>query len=249
MIVYFSATGNCKRTAEKIAESFEDKAVSIEEGITEFTLSDGEVFGIVTPVYWWQLPIIMREYLGKLILHNAGYTFLIVTYGTTPGCCGEDARRILIRRNIDLSAAFSIRMPDNFTPLFDLSDPIKVKSEVLYAEEMTDNVILKLKDRTKGNNTEKRVPYAVRLIMNPFYNYERKTKHLYADNDLCIGCGICAKKCPVGAIDIQDKKPVWVKKQCTLCLSCLHHCPKFAIHFTQGNSKNNGQYLNPNTKI
>ncbi len=249
MIVYFSATGNCKRTAEKIAEAFDDTAVSIEQGITEFTLDDGEVFGIVTPVYWWQLPNIMREYLKKLVLKNAGYTFLIVTYGTTPGCCGEDARRILNHRGIELNAAFSIRTPDNFTPIFDLSDPVKVRSEVLFAEEMTNHIIQRLKSKETGNHTEKRVPYAVRVIMDPFYNYERQTKHLYADSDLCIGCGICQKKCPVGAIQIENNKPVWVKKQCTLCLSCLHHCPKFAIQFTQGSSKKHGQYLNPNTKI
>lgn len=244
MIVYFSATGNSRHIAEAIAEEFDDIAVSIEDGKSNFTLSAGEKFGIITPVYWWQLPLPMREYLKELTLKNASYTYLIVTYGTTPGCCGEDARKILKKRGIDLSASFSIRMPDNFTPIFDLSDPIKVKTELLLSEAQMSSVIRRIKTMDTGDNTDYKTPYAVRLVMDPMYNYERNTKHFYVENS-CIGCGICEKNCPVKAIEIVDGKPVWIKKQCALCLRCLHHCPKFAIQFTQGFSKKHGQYIYP----
>ena len=48
---------------------------------------------------------------------------------------------------------------------------------------------------------------------------------------------------PVHAIQIQDGKPVWVKKQCTMCLGCLHRCPKFSIRY--GKSDRHGQYRHP----
>ena len=60
MILYFSATGNSKHTAEKIAERFNDKAVSIEGFNGNISLSKEEIFGIVTPVYFWGLPITSR---------------------------------------------------------------------------------------------------------------------------------------------------------------------------------------------
>lgn len=247
MIVYFSATGNSRHIAESIAEALNDTAVSIEDTASDFTLSDGENFGIITPVYWWQLSLPMREYLNNLTLKNSSYTYLVVTYGTTPGCCGEDARKILKKRGIELNASFSIRMPDNFTPIFDLSDPVKVKTELLFSEAQTSSVIRRIRSMETGDNTERKTPYAVRLVMNPMYNYERNTKHFYAENS-CIGCGICAKNCPVQAIEIVDNKPVWIKKQCALCLRCLHHCPEFAIQFTQGFSKKHGQYIYPVNK-
>lgn len=74
----------------------------------------------------------------------------------------------------------------------------------------------------------------------------RKTSHFKVENS-CIGCGLCAKNCPVSAIEIRNKKPVWVKDRCVMCLSCLHHCPKFAIQY-ENRTKKHGQYTNPNVK-
>ena len=91
-------------------------------------------------------------------------------------------------------------------------------------------------------------PLAVKVFTDPFLNSERKTKNFYVE-DACIGCGLCAKKCPVQAIEIKNKKPVWVKNQCALCLRCLHHCPKFAIQYGNGKTKQHGQYRNPHTKV
>ena len=73
-------------------------------------------------------------------------------------------------------------------------------------------------------------------------------KNLHVEDD-CIGCGLCARKCPVQAIEIRDGKPVWVKEQCALCLRCLHLCPKFAIQYGNGRTRKHGQYRNPHVKV
>lgn len=78
------------------------------------------------------------------------------------------------------------------------------------------------------------------------YDAMRKTSHFKVENS-CIGCGLCAKNCPVSAIEIRNKKPVWVKDRCVMCLSCPHHCPKFAIQY-ENRTKKHGQYTNPNVK-
>jgi ferredoxin len=250
MIVYFSATGNSKYAAQRIAEALGEKTMSIEEGVFDITLEEDEHFGIVTPTHWWALPIPVRAFLKKLNLKRSGrhYVFVVSTYGTTPGCSGEETRRLLKEKGIRLSAAYNIKMPDNWTVTFDLSNPKKVARQNEKAEVNIDRTIAKILHRKKGNYMNLKTPYAIYPLTDKVFAKVRSTKNLSVE-DSCIGCGLCAEKCPVKAIRIKDGKPVWVRDRCALCFRCLHHCPEFAIQFWNGATKKHGQYTNPNVKI
>lgn len=205
------------------------------------------MLGIVTPVYFWQLPLVTRNFLNRLSLtgeNSSPYTFIIVTYGTTPGCTAEDARRILDHKKIRLSSAFSVRMPDTWTPFFDLSDHDHVKRLNACAEKEIDQVIASIQARVTGNHMARRLPYAFRIMTDKAYNKARRTVYFHVE-DSCVGCHLCEKNCPVQAIAIKDGKPVWFKEQCALCLRCLHFCPKFAIQYGNGSTKKHGQYHYP----
>lgn len=81
MILYFSATGNSKYVAQRIAEFLGEKAVSI----LADDLPDEPIKGLVTPVYALGLPDIVEKFLLENKLQKQDYLFFVATYGTTPG--------------------------------------------------------------------------------------------------------------------------------------------------------------------
>lgn len=45
----------------------------------------------------------------------------------------------------------------------------------------------------------------------------------------CIGCGICVKNCPAGAVRVEDFHAVIDQEKCTGCGVCAEKCPKHII--------------------
>lgn len=245
MIIYFSATGNCKYVAKRIAEATGDTVLSMldctEKKQTEIRDS---VIGIISPTYDYTLPVITRDFLSGAKL-DADYLFYVSTYGTSPGGTARHAAKQLGK---EFSAYFSVRMADTWTPTYDLSTPEKVEQFTKSTEDEIASVVAHIKNRDHGQFMDHRAPALLAAIGKLLYENTRKTKHLHVE-DTCIGCGMCAKKCPVSAIEMRDKKPVWVKDRCVMCLGCLHRCPKFAIQYGNEKTKEHGQYTNPNVKV
>lgn len=185
---------------------------SIEDYSQVVHLKDGEVLGFVSYTAWFQIPPLMREFITNLNVVQAtdNYTFYVATYGTMPGYHGEDARRTLAKKGIRLDASFSVRQPDTWTPIFDLSDPVAVARTNEKAEAEIRELVVKVQNRIQGNHTSRRWPYFIHPVTEWLLNRQSQTKHFYVE-DSCIGCGLCARRCPEHAITIKDKRPVWTK--------------------------------------
>lgn len=152
----------------------------------------------------------MKEFLEKARLKSS-YIYFISTYGTTPGASDVMANRALKEGKID--AFYSVKMADTWTPTFDLSTEEKIEAFTKHTEEEIDSVIEKVREREKNEKMSPRVPaFLVDLIAQPLYNSRTRLTSHFRVEETCIGCGLCEKKCPVGAIKLEDKKPTWIKK-------------------------------------
>ncbi len=247
MILYFSATGNCKYVAERLAKALGEEPLSMVECMrTERYDFTGESIGIIAPTYDWGLPSLVKEFLEKATL-RADSLYYIATYGTTPGASGRMAEKALRGQRID--AFYAIRMADTWTPIFDLSTPEKVAVFTRATEEEIDRTIQRIAAREHNRKMTPRTPAILtEWFAEPIYNtWVRKTRHLQGVES-CMGWGLCERKCPVQAIKMEEKRPVWVKERCVMCLGCLHRCPKFAIQY-DGRTQKHGQYTNPHVRL
>lgn len=59
-----------------------------------------------------------------------------------------------------------------------------------------------------------------------------KTLRMKIDDEKCVGCGKCAKQCPMRAISMEQNKPSISIHHCIICQECSHHCPAKAIKYS-----------------
>lgn len=231
MIFYFSATGNSRHIAQSIADSLGDRAIPVDTCLKNkkfnFIAQPDEKIGFVCPVYNLGLPVVIIDFIKNLNLNiKDNYVFTAVTYGGFSGGASKMLKNQLAEKEICVNAAYSVKMPDTWTPVYDVSDKEKIERINNKADKHISKIIRKIKRNVKGNYDLRRLPFCD--IFYKDYENMRRTETLSV-NENCTGCGKCAELCPVDAIEIQNGKPVWVKEKCAMCLGCLHRCPEFAI--------------------
>lgn len=251
MIFYFSATGNSKYVAERIAAATDDHVVFLRDVIRsrcyQFDVSQEKRIGFVTPTYYYGLPSILNFFLEKL--HLTGYTdqyvYIVLTCGGSTGDAAGQLGKLLKKKGITLSAQFGVPMVDNYIPLSRIVDRETIEQKLDEAEEYIDEARRAIRAKGIGdyNRCQGAAPGAKTATAYPVYAHGRSTKP-FVVTEACISCGLCQEICPCGAITLTEGRPAWTKPQCVRCLGCLHRCPVEAIHWKKG-SEAQGRYYNP----
>ena len=91
MIFYFSATGNSKYVAERVAGATDDHLIFLRDAIRSrcyhFDVSLEKRIGFVVPAYCCGLPSILNFFVDKLRLsgYEDQYVYLVLTCGSATG--------------------------------------------------------------------------------------------------------------------------------------------------------------------
>jgi ferredoxin len=250
MIFYFTGTGNSLYAAAKVADALGDRVVSIAKEMDEkkdhyfYEPAENEVLGFVYPVYAWAPPKMVLDFISKMEIKGKPYVFSLATCGDEEGKTTNVLRKALAAKGLELDAAFSLVMPNNYIIGFDVDTKTHESEKLRAAEQKLTEINKIIKQRQKNEDLiiPGKLPVFKTALGNPLFNrFAMSTKKFYTDEN-CTGCGLCEKICPVHTITVSGK-PEWGKK-CTQCLGCIHRCPVHAIQYGKGTAAK-GRYLHP----
>ena len=71
--------------------------------------------------------------------------------------------------------------------------------------------------------------FSGRIPADNLWDKVRKAPRRLLVEDWCVGCGACAQRCPMGAININEGKAVPDAVRCVLCGYCGAYCPEFCL--------------------
>ena len=225
MIFYFTGTGNTYAAAMELELRLKERLYNIADCVKKeayrYAPEDGEAVGILCPVYYGGLPSIVTSFLARLRFEKApSYLYGILTYGGIPGGSAGVLRRRLRETGYEMDAVWQLKMPANYAILY---EPTSEEAEGPIFEEAElrlEQIIGDIQERRTVSARPDPAGHMVSAVMQPMYDRARKTAPFYTD-DQCVSCGACAARCPVGAIEMIDGTPTWVKDSCVFCMSCV----------------------------
>ena len=241
MIYYFSGTGNSKWIAQEIARLTGDEVQSIaklvNDGPTAVFAGDNSRIGVVFPVYAWGAPLIVEQFCRQITLASGVYPFVVCT-------CGDEAGKAIVRlkKIFPYQAAWSVKMPNNYIAGFDVDSPELERKKISEAGERVKRIAEAVLAKSGVYDVNEGPGAGIKTaLVRPMFNKFALATSRFSVDESCNFCGLCARICPIQAIQLKDGKPVWVKKDCTQCMGCINRCPQRAIQLGSG-TKDRGRY-------
>lgn len=249
MILWYSGCGNSRFIADTLSRELkDDNMVFIPEASRQGTaleFSPDDMLGIVFPVYSWSVPRLVSEFLRTAnIKGKPSYIFAACTCGDETGLTIKHLKKDLAKQGLILDAFFSFQMPETYVnlPGFKLDTPENAQRKINAAKSSLPETVKLIKEHAHGNFDKLKggSSFLKSNILKPLFYGLLITDRKFRVSDACIGCGICAKNCPLQNITMQNDRPHW-NGHCTNCMSCYHRCPKNAINFGKA-TIGKGQY-------
>lgn len=196
-IFYFSGTGNSLAVARELNNNLSDKGSIIPLSIfrdKESVQIDTDVLGFVFPVYFMNIPDIVKSFIKKLTFKTNPYIFAIETCNGAPGASLIELNKCLERKGKALSSGFVIYMPGNALVTPHNIEIERLNNYKIKLAEISTNINNRSINKIEGKGSIKiRIVSAVcKSLGKQMYLTPKNVSY----TSQCVGCGICEKVCP-----------------------------------------------------
>ncbi len=247
MILMFTGTGNSAYVAKRVAKIIDDEVVDLKTRIQKQDFSEiisTKPWVVVAPVYAWQLPHVVRDWLKKAKLTGHSSMYFILTCGDSIGNAGHYAEKLCREIHKIYRGIGQVVMPENYIAMFKAPDHEKALEIVEKAEASIEQAAWAIRNSEPLTDKAGLLGKLSSGIVNKaFYTFILHSKKFIVDETKCTGCGSCVRNCPMNAITLENGKPRW-HDPCTHCMACICHCPEEAIEYGRA-SKGQPRYTCP----
>lgn len=211
----FSPTGGTSKIAAAIAGARMGTRIDLCSPVEPQEIPAGAPLLAVVPVYGGRIPAIAAQRLLAL-QGNGNPAIAVVVYGNR---AYEDA--LLELKNVLTEAGHQVIAAAAF--IAEHSIIRSIAADRPHADDLARAVEF-------GAAVEARLNGELSTVDVPGNAEYRPLPQMPATplvTDACGGCGMCARKCPVGAIPLSNPRSTDAAK-CILCMRCVAICPRKA---------------------
>lgn len=231
--VYFSGTGNTKYCLSVFLSKLGCDMFSIEDQKAASAIADSCDIVFAYPIYYSSLPKIVHDFIVKNEDLWAGKNiYIIATMGLFSGDGAGVSARLFAKYGANVTGGLHLRMPDCIGDVKALKRSAENNKKLINAARLKAENAAKLFSEGKPTQEGLNIFYHIAGLFGQRLWFGHKTR-VYAespsiDSGKCVGCGVCAEKCPMKNIRIENGCAVG-ENRCTMCYRCFSLCPKQAV--------------------
>ncbi|UCD56747.1 MAG: EFR1 family ferrodoxin [Candidatus Hydrogenedentota bacterium] len=240
LIIYFSQTGNTRKVAECIREGI--VAVTGQCELRELmdvdmaSLADYDLVGLGSPVFYFQEPFNVRDFMEGLPELRGRQWFIFCTHGAVMGNTFPSMAERLAKKGITV-IGYHHTYADGTLPFYPHPTLTTGHPDFLDFEEARgfgEDIAARSQRIAEGDSSLIPAPGPVpeewvqnaRMLTLEFM--DQMMPRLRIDMERCTHCHVCEDNCPVKGIDIEADPPR-IQAPCVYCWYCAKTCPVLAI--------------------